>query len=165
MGVIDLDARVKKLEEGGGGGADPTVIDQLEAAVTALEETVNGDGETDLGLVGDVAALETATTPVDVSNLFTPNPSLTFRDSSQLIARKIGNIVFMMCVADIASGATSGQLTDLYTLDSSILPAFSVRFFALGPESSAKYVSISQGGVIQCNGGVWQSFAAFWFVS
>lgn len=37
MGVIDLDARVKKLEQGGG-GADPTVIDQLEAAVTALEE-------------------------------------------------------------------------------------------------------------------------------
>lgn len=55
MGVIDLDARVKKLEQEAGGGA---VIDQLEAAVTALEETVNGDGETDLGLVGDVAALD-----------------------------------------------------------------------------------------------------------
>ena len=54
MGVIDLDARVKKLEQEAGGGA---VIDQLEAAVTALEETVNGDGDTDLGLVGDVAAL------------------------------------------------------------------------------------------------------------
>lgn len=36
MGVIDLDARVKKLEaEGEAGGA---VVDQLEAAVTALEE-------------------------------------------------------------------------------------------------------------------------------
>lgn len=35
MGVIDLDARVKKLEQDGTGGA---VIDQLEAAVTALEE-------------------------------------------------------------------------------------------------------------------------------
>ena len=57
MGVIDLDARVKKLEQGGG-GIDPTVIDQLEAAVIDLEETVNGDGETDLGLVGDVAALQ-----------------------------------------------------------------------------------------------------------
>ena len=55
MGVIDLDARVKKLEQDAGGGA---VIDQLEAAVTALEETVNGDGDTDLGLVGDVADLD-----------------------------------------------------------------------------------------------------------
>lgn len=36
MGVIDLDARVKKLEaEGEAGGA---VVDQLEAAVTSLEE-------------------------------------------------------------------------------------------------------------------------------
>ena len=57
MGVIDLDARVKKLEQDAGGA----VIDQLEAAVTALEETINGDGETDLGLVGDVAALQTTT--------------------------------------------------------------------------------------------------------
>lgn len=37
MGVIDLDARVKKLEQDGTGGA---VIDQLEAAVTALEGDV-----------------------------------------------------------------------------------------------------------------------------
>lgn len=37
MGVIDLDARVKKLEAEQGGGA---VIDQLEAAVTALEGDV-----------------------------------------------------------------------------------------------------------------------------
>lgn len=57
MGVIDLDARVKKLEQDAGSGA---VIDQLEAAVTALEEQINGDGETDLGLAGDVTALETA---------------------------------------------------------------------------------------------------------
>lgn len=34
MGVIDLDARVKKLEQEGTGGA---VIDQLESAVTAIE--------------------------------------------------------------------------------------------------------------------------------
>lgn len=37
MGVIDLDARVKKLEQDGTGGA---VIDQLEATVTALEGDV-----------------------------------------------------------------------------------------------------------------------------
>lgn len=37
MGVIDLDKRVKKLEQEGTGGG---VIDQLEAAVTALEGDV-----------------------------------------------------------------------------------------------------------------------------
>lgn len=37
MGVIDLDKRVKKLEQEGTGGG---VIDQLEAAVTALESDV-----------------------------------------------------------------------------------------------------------------------------
>lgn len=57
MGVIDLDARVRKLEQGGGGGAE---IDQIEAALTALEEQINGDGETDLGLAGDVSDLEDA---------------------------------------------------------------------------------------------------------
>ena len=57
MGVIDLDARVKKLEAEQGGGA---VIDQIEADLTALEEQINGDGETDLGLAGDVADLQTA---------------------------------------------------------------------------------------------------------
>lgn len=62
MGVIDLDARVKKLEQEAGGGA---VIDQLEAAVTALEEQINGDGETDLGLAGDVETLETAVQDLD----------------------------------------------------------------------------------------------------
>ena len=34
MGVIDLDKRVKKLEQDGAGGAE---LDQLEAAVTAIE--------------------------------------------------------------------------------------------------------------------------------
>jgi hypothetical protein len=34
MGVIDLDKRVRKLEQDGSGGA---VVDQLEAAVTAIE--------------------------------------------------------------------------------------------------------------------------------
>ena len=34
MGVIDLDKRIKKLEQEGAGGA---VIDQLESAVTAIE--------------------------------------------------------------------------------------------------------------------------------
>ena len=57
MGVIDLDARVKKLEQGGG-GADPTVINQIEADLTALDEQINGDGDTDLDLAGDVAELD-----------------------------------------------------------------------------------------------------------
>ena len=89
MGVIDLDARVKKLEAGGGGGADPGVIDQLEAAVTDLEETVNGNGETDFGLVGDVAALEAAVpTVTDLSASLTGAASFT--TSASLI--KYGNL-------------------------------------------------------------------------
>ena len=40
MGVIDLDARVKKLEQGGGGAE----IDQIEADLTALENTVGAIG-------------------------------------------------------------------------------------------------------------------------
>lgn len=59
MGVIDLDARVKKLEQEAGGGA---AIDQIEAELTALDEQINGDGETDLGLAGDVEALKEAAT-------------------------------------------------------------------------------------------------------
>ena len=57
MGVIDLDARVKKLEAEQGGGA---VIDQLEAAVTALDEEINGNGTTTFGLAGDVNDLKTS---------------------------------------------------------------------------------------------------------
>lgn len=41
MGVIDLDARVKKLEQNAGNGQE---IDQIEAALTTLEETVEGIG-------------------------------------------------------------------------------------------------------------------------
>ena len=68
MGVIDLDARVKKLEQDAGGGA---VIDQIEAELTALEEQINGDGETDLGLAGDVEALTTKLIAVDVTSELT----------------------------------------------------------------------------------------------
>lgn len=50
MGVIDLDKRVRKLEQDGAGGAE---LDQLEAAVTAIENEltvtvtdISGDLET-----------------------------------------------------------------------------------------------------------------------
>lgn len=64
MGVIDLDKRVRKLEQEGTGGA---VVDQLEAAVTAIENEltvtstdISGDLETlPEGVTVDFAHLET----------------------------------------------------------------------------------------------------------
>lgn len=93
MGVIDLDARVKKLESGESSGVDPTVIDQLEAAVTALEETVNGDGETDLGLVGDVAALqaEIENLPVGINYSTTEKEVGTWTDGKKVYQKTYVN--------------------------------------------------------------------------
>lgn len=64
MGVIDLDKRVKKLEQDGAGGAE---LDQLEAAVTAIENEltvtvtdISGDLETlPEGVTADFAYFET----------------------------------------------------------------------------------------------------------
>ena len=40
MGVIDLDARVKKLEETSAGAVDPATVAQLESDVSDLEDAV-----------------------------------------------------------------------------------------------------------------------------
>lgn len=55
MGVINLNDRVDKLEEST--ASLGSVTDQIDAEVTALDEQINGDGETDLGLAGAVTAL------------------------------------------------------------------------------------------------------------
>lgn len=187
MGVIDLDARVKKLEQDAGGGA---VIDQLEAAVTALEETVNGDGDTNLGLVGDVAALDeqingdgetdfglvgdvaslataiqNCANVTNVSSLLAWNNSLTMDASSTLTAFKIGNAVFLRVMADVTTGAASvGNSTIYLTVDSTIRPANSSYSYSLGQGSVAASVWIDSSGNITTDGGKRAYFELFWFI-
>ena len=55
MGVIDLNARVRALEKLDR-GYYPETIDQIESAITALENAVTGEG----GLADDVETLQTA---------------------------------------------------------------------------------------------------------
>ena len=169
MGVIDLDARVKKLESGESGGVDPTVIDQLEAAVTALEETVNGDGETDLGLVGDVAALSSTVGDLieDVSDKFTPNDALTFADGDpEVYIVRIGNMCFLHIKASITTGASAvGSETVLGTLDESIRPEYSTSGFCIGEVTSIRSGFISTLGVVQESGGNWCRLEAFWKIA
>ena len=169
MGVIDLDARVKKLEAGGGGGADPGVIDQLEAAVTDLEETVNGNGETDFGLVGDVATLETAFGELvtDITDQFTPNPDLTFTaaDTSYTIT-KIGNMVFMNGTFAISAGASSaGSTTILGTIAAGYRPSKSAIAWSLGNQSSNRYIVANTNGNIGSTGGDYADFSCYWTIA
>lgn len=73
MGVIDLDARVKKLEQGGG-GMDPAVIDQLEAAVTALEDAAEySESEHVVGKWIDGNDLYEQTLALDWSDMVDPS--------------------------------------------------------------------------------------------
>lgn len=161
MGVIDLDARVKKLEKDGTGGA---VIDQLEAAVTSLEETVNGNGETDLGLVGDVAALQTDTSVVDESAKFTVNNALTIDEASPGVSiMRVGNVVYFYCQFSITAGAsTAGTDTVLGTIDTSIRPQFNISTIALGETESVRTAFIGSNGDVKSKGGNWTRFEAFW---
>lgn len=172
MGVIDLDARVKKLEEGGGGGADPGVIDQLEAAVTDLEETVNGDGDTDLGLVGDMAALETTVGNLieDCSEMFTNNPLITYGsdpgDPYELLITRIGPYAFMHMKAGIASGSSQqGSYTLLGTLSEGIRPEKQVAAFTIGQSNVICRSNIGTDGAVNCTGGNWFRMEAFWKIA
>lgn len=140
MGVIDLDARVKKLEEGGAGGA---VIDQLESAVTALEETVNGNGTTDLGLVGDVSDLETAVSAIEtasVADRHTIELESGFTEQTAnggCFYETIGNIVHIHIAVD---GFTSGTAATLSTLPEAVRPDIPIYFRG----NTAGYVETSK---------------------
>ena len=168
MGVIDLDARVKKLEAEQGGGA---VIDQIEADLTALEEQINGDGETDLGLAGDVDALETAvgalqtaTAVTDVTNLFTLNPDKVEEDGYYLKAVKVHNTVFVQGTASVSGTETAGSTVTLYTIDQSIRPGDIVTAYALGVGNTPSHVRVEPEGAFKTTGGHWSRFIAFWFI-
>lgn len=145
MGVIDLNARVTALEKNSGNSQE---IDQIEADLTALEETVGG-------LIEDVTAK------------FTPNAGITFAaDNPKVSIVKIGNICFMEIKATMSAGyAAAGSNTTIGTLDTSIRPANSVSVFCLGESSAARQGSVNTDGTVISNGGNWFSMEAFWKIA
>ena len=165
MGVIDLDARVKKLEAEGTGGA---VIDQLEAAVTSLEETVNGNGETDFGLVGDVAALETAFGNLieDVTSKVTLSEGIALDTGARdryIKAYKIGNIVILQVEVKCTAGSSAaGTAYHIFDLDASITPPALSAGFGLGSASVKSAVLISPNGYVTTDGGAYLSCGVVW---
>lgn len=130
MGVVDLNARLTALEKTVADDPTGTVIDQLEAAVTDLEETVNGDGETDLGLVGDVAALQTATavTKADLT------PETGSAGTGGCFYVVCGNLVYIhLNLTGLTSGTTYNRIADV---PEAIYPAATVVALGTGAEPS-----------------------------
>ena len=117
MGVIDLDARVKKLEEGGASGA---ILDQLAAEVTALDEQINGNGETDLGLAGDVAELSAGAIPTrtEVTTLTTGDPIAA---SGGVFYEVLGNLVHIHVAAAIGAGGIN-TVKPVFTMPEGLRP-------------------------------------------
>lgn len=142
MGVIDLYARVKKLEQGGAGGAE---IDQIEADLTALENTV-----------GDLVE--------DVSDKITLNESVTFADGYPIISiTRIGSMCFMTCTASFTAGASAiGSDTLIGTLDESIRPVDNVWVTGGAASSGIQISYVAANGTVQTKGGDWCRFEAFW---
>lgn len=161
MGVIDLNARVTALEKNGAGGAE---LDQIEADLTALEETVNGNGETDLGLVGDVAALENMFE--DVSDKITVNSGITVNGTPVIKAVKISNVVFACITVDVKTGSQpAGTEYTLLDIDSSITPAATVSSYCSGASGATSRANASSvSSTILVNGGNYARFNIFWFV-
>ncbi len=145
MGVIDLDARVKKLEQGGSGGAE---IDQIEADLTALENTV-----------GDLIE--------DVSDKITFNTDLGFAEGFPKISiTRIGNMCFLQCAVDIGSGASQeGSDTVIGTLDESIRPLNKSIGDGTGESGSPRSCFIETDGTVKEDGGDWAMFSAFWKIA
>lgn len=141
MGVIDLDARVKKLEQGGGSGG--AVIDQIEADLTALEEQINGDGETDLGLAGDVAELQAAAVPVktEVTTLSTGTP-ITIGAAGGVYYEVLGNLVHVHAAVSGLTAATHNVIT---TLPADIRPATNIYFMAPSAVSTGIFAQVMIG--------------------
>lgn len=147
MGVIDLDARVRKLEQEGAGGA---VIDQIEAELTALDEQINGDGELDLGLAGDVAALE-----LDVGGLvedvtadvFTPDPEKTFTTNT-LKFYKIKNLIYIIGVAETSGETHSLTSLTLGTIATAYRPAATQYVWTWGAGSKPVCSAITAAGAL-----------------
>lgn len=165
MGVIDLDKRVKKLEAEGTGGA---VIDQLEAAVTDLEETVNGNGETDLGLVGDVAALEDVVSNLieDVTSKVTLSEGIALDTGNRdryIKAYKIANIVILHVEVKCTTGSSAaGTAYHIFDLDASINPPALTATMGVGSSLATAKVLVSPNGYVTTDGGAYLSCTAVW---
>lgn len=145
MGVIDLNARVRALEENAGNSQE---IDQIEADLTALEETVDGLIE-------------------DVSDKLTLNPNLTFADGYPVvIITKIGDYCFCQILGSVSSGASAAGVDyPVGTLDEAIRPSTAVSAFTIGELTSARSSFIGTDGVVKTQGGNWFSFEAFWKIA
>lgn len=142
MGVIDLDARVKKLEQGGAGGAE---IDQIEADLTALENTVDGLIE-------------------DVSNKITLNTSLT--GTATVKAFRIGPMLLATATAEITAGAAAfGTQYDLFDIDTAIAPEASVSVACLGVDGLQVVQASSGSKKIVTKGGNWVQFGILWKIA
>lgn len=144
MGVIDLDARVKKLEQ-----ADTSSeIDQIEADLTALENAV-----------GDLIE--------DVSDKITFNTELDFAEGFPKISiMRIGNMCFLQCIVDISTGASQeGSDTVIGTLDESIRPLNRSIGGGTGESGSARSCVIDLNGDVLEDGGDWAMFSAFWKIA
>lgn len=126
MGVIDLDARVKKLEAGESGGGE--ILDQLAAEVTALDEQINGDGETDLGLAGDVTELKTALTVTKE----TINPTTGTAGTGGCFYETYGQLVHIhLNLTELTTTTTpsSPVYNNIYTLPDELTPPSTVVAF------------------------------------
>lgn len=147
MGVIDLDARVKKLEQGG--GAVGPEIDQLEAAVTSLENTVDGLIE-------------------DVSDKITVHEGITMNPEDLYIrAYRIGNVVYLAAIASITGGSqTQGTEYAIFDVDSTITPEKTVSAYCSGQSAAVSRVNVSSvSSTILVTAGNFARFEVFWFVA
>lgn len=124
MGVIDLDARVKKLEQEGTGGA---VIDQLEAAVTAIEN-------------------ELTVTVTDVTDDITTDPEIIFEGVTCELAvlEKYGAVVHFHAefTASVGNTGIDGQV---YTISETMRPRYNLSALSGSIEASAQGVYFNGG--------------------
>lgn len=93
MGVVHNKAEIdelRELVESGGGGS----VEELTEKVNTLDETVNGDGETSFGLVGDVAELQTAVSniPVGITYSTTEKEVGTWTDGKKVYQKTYVNV-------------------------------------------------------------------------
>ena len=141
MGVIDLNARVTALERNGAGGAE---IDQIEADLTALEETV-----------GDLVE--------NVSSKITLNTSL--EGNLYCTAYRFANYVFANITADITSSVTYGTAYDLCDIDDSLKPKTNTSIGCKGLSGSTvtgALASVTTGKKITTTGGKAPQISCFW---